>query len=491
MLFQSQVVRQYYNEKKTLCKKNIDFGPFKEAMVEMKDERHIFLSENILDKGIFQISKCLDSGLFTVQELVVFFVKRIEKLNTSLNAMTQLNPDALEIAKWIDQKRKYERTHPILSGIPLLLKDNIATCDRMNTTAGAKIMENERSLKDADIVSQIRKRDAIILGKTNLSEWSFYMSSTGVYGYSSLGGQTHNPYGTFDVGGSSSGSAVSVSANFAVAALGTETYGSIIYPAGQNCVVGLKPTYGLLGIDGIIPISKSLDVVGILAKSSEDAEILLKQLITKEYLTCNLEHWRIGVISNKTVLDQFRSEDLQILERCIEDMKSLRFSIDYIQLNEKAFDVELEKILQYEFSVGINDFLNEYYDSKITLLDIIEFNLQDPSDRMPYGQDLLEQAMHTKITELENNIRVKRAQQYSRKALDEVLVKYDALLTVSDYLTHTYACAGYPALTIPGGYRSTGEPVGITLVASPKHEDKLLKIGKQFESVFHYRRHPT
>ncbi|PKM70627.1 MAG: amidase, partial [Firmicutes bacterium HGW-Firmicutes-18] len=230
-LYENQILRQYEKEMVAKHKKKLGFSHFTKEMRRMSETRYDELEKMILEKTIRELQTAMNSGQFTSVELVTFYLKRIEQYNPLLNAIIELNPDALKLAEDVDRDRKKDKGKTLLSGIPILLKDNIGTGDKMHNTAGAKALEGSRLKKDAPIVKKIKEYGGIILGKTNMSEWAFQMSSNGVNGYSALGGQAKNPYGLFDVGGSSSGSAVGAAMNLASVTIGSETCGSIIYPA--------------------------------------------------------------------------------------------------------------------------------------------------------------------------------------------------------------------------------------------------------------------
>lgn len=208
------------------------------------------------------------------------YLARIEKYDSVLHAIMEINPDALHIAETLDKERSSQGARGMLHGIPILLKDNIDTEDRMHTSAGSLALANSFAAEDSYVASQLRAAGAVILGKTNMTEWAGFMSGEIWAGYSTRGGLTLNPYGPGElfVGGSSSGSAVATAAHFAAAAIGTETSGSIISPASQNSIVGIKPTLGLVSRTGIIPIAHSQDTAGPMARSVRDAAIVLEAL---------------------------------------------------------------------------------------------------------------------------------------------------------------------------------------------------------------------
>src|SRR6056297_1948131 len=333
-LFNNQVVKQYDMEMKTKYKKNLDFSPFEKALDNFSEKRYQELKCHIIEKPITEIQNSLKEDIFTVEELVLFYLKRIKKYSRKYNPLIELNPDALTIAREIDIKRQEGEINSLISGIPIILKDNIGTKDKMHNSAGSVILKNSKVLEDSPVAKKFKENGGIILAKANMSEWAYYMSSEGVCGYSALGGQTKNPYGKFDVGGSSSGSAVTTALNLAAATLGSETCGSIVYPSNQNNVVGLKPTLGLWESDRIIPIAPSFDTAGPMTKFVEDAALLTYLLTGNEdfkdddfYKNLNLDNdnLKIGVVlkdEKKNYLGKansiLRDEDKAILNKAMD-----------------------------------------------------------------------------------------------------------------------------------------------------------------------------
>ncbi|HAE41996.1 MAG TPA: amidase [Clostridiales bacterium] len=484
----------------TKHKKKLDFSPFKKDMQAMTDEKYIELENLILEKTIRELQISMDDERFTSKEMVVFYLKRIEIYQPKLNALIELNPDALKLAEKADIERKKNQRESLLLGIPIILKDNIGTKDKMHNTAGAKALEGSQAKKDAPVVNKIRKQGGIILGKANMSEWAYQMSSNGVCGYSALGGQTKNPYGIFDVGGSSSGSAVCAALNLASVTLGTETCGSIIYPASQNNIVGLKPTLGLWKSNRIIPIAQSFDTAGPMTRSVEDAALInyflsdISDLNEKDFeinfKTGHNKQYKLGLIDNPIIHSYYRSEDEHLLDQAVEDLKKLGFTVDRIKIDEKAFEVDLDSPLEYEFKKGVSDYLKETRPDKHRirrLKDIWKYNKKDLMTRAPYGQDLIKKSVFTDISKKECQEIIKRDRIICQNAIDSQLREYDGLISLSNHFSLIYAYAGYPALTVPAGFRSTGEPVGLTFVAGPYQESKLLNMGYIYEQGTNHR----
>jgi len=255
------------------------FKPFEEDLAYFSEKDYYNLAPYIIEQDIPSIQESVERGILSYEKIVLFYLYRIRKFESdnqlALHSIISLNPTVIEEAREKDKNRPYDTSYS-LYGLPILLKDNINT-KGMPTTAGAFALKENKNTDDAFIVQKLKESGALILGKANLSEWAYYFCSGCPVGYSAIGGQTLNPYGRkiFETGGSSSGSGVSVAANYAVAAVGTETSGSILSPSSKNSVVGLKPTVGLLSRTGIIPISSTLDTPGPMTKSVIDNAIFL------------------------------------------------------------------------------------------------------------------------------------------------------------------------------------------------------------------------
>ena len=419
-----------------------------------------------------------------------------------LNAIIDINPYAVREARKRD-RNKSAADHP-LYGMPILLKDNI-DAEGMATTAGAMAFRNNYA-SDAFIVRRIKEKGGIILGKTNLSEWANFLSQNCPNGYSAVGGQTLNPYGrkVFDTGGSSSGSAAAMAANYAAVAVGTETSGSILSPSGKNAVVGLKPTIGLLSRGGIVPISATYDTPGPITRNLIDNAILLSAMIGED----NADASTRNNPGNKKYWEELRTGTL----------KGLRFGINkaflkdslYRQAVEKIisaggvaieFEPELinfenfSKILGADMKVDLPHYLNNYASDEIkfrSVSDIVDFNNTDSLTRIPYGQTLFTAILKENIS-AQDLARLKMKLHdagisYFEKPMTEH--KLDAILSISNRSAGYAAVAEYPCLTVPMGFTEKGEPNTLTFIARPFEEDKLLKMGFAFEQATKFRKVP-
>lgn len=496
---------------KLIQSKNLDknemFKSIQSQLGNFNEEDYIQLLPYILDKDILSIQKSIDERKLNYEKLTKWYLYRILKFEsnreTFLNAILSINKNAVQEAKLLDKSSVKSKSHPIY-GMPILLKDNINT-KGMPTTAGAVALKDNNT-GDAFIVNQLKAKGAIILGKANLSEWAYFLCDGCPSGYSALGGQTLNPYGRtlFDTGGSSSGSGVSVAANYAVAAVGSETSGSIISPSSQNSVVGLKPTIGNVSRTGIIPISSTLDTAGPMAKNVTDTAILLSAIMgydSEDATTIrsnNTDFWtnfsdnalkgkRFGIfkayLSNpiyQKTIDKLKSQGVEIIE--IEP-QNVNFN-GFVTFLNADMKVDLPKYLKSHSSV---------YDSFKTVDDIVAFNNQQASQRIPYGQALFEGIVAETISASDFETLKMRFFNESISFFETPMKTHnlDAIVSINNYNSGHAAMAKYPCLGIPMGYSEAGEPIGITFIARPFEEEKLLQIGYAFEKLNPIRKAPA
>lgn len=485
---------------------------------------------------ITEIQALMENGELSAKKLTEMYLTRIyeiDKNGPKLNAVIEINPEALKIAESLDEDRNNKKTRGPLHGIPIIIKDNINTADKMQTTAGSLAFKGHIALKDAFIVKKLRDAGAIILGKANLSEWANFRSTRSTSGWSSRGGQTLNPY-SLDRNpcGSSSGSAVAVAANLCTVAIGTETDGSVICPSQTNSIVGIKPTIGLVSRNGIIPISHNQDTAGPMARTVQDAALLLNVMVgidpndssttnrnkdipldyTKFLDSNGLKGARIGVARN-----YFGNSDLidKIIEESIEKMKGLGAEIiDPVELKtlNDLGDPELQ-VLLFDFKHDLNEYLNKYgpINSLKNISDIIKFNNEHQQEVMPYfGQELFTMANEKEsITSNEYKEALEKCLRLAREeGVDSILEEHqlDAIVGPSggaawliDYINGDHgtvgsssaaAVAGYPNITVPAGY-VYGLPVGISFFSKAFQEPKLLKIAYAFEQATKIRKPPN
>ena len=474
------------------------------------------------------------SGKYSSEQVTNLYLQRIEtidKTGPSLHAVIEINPDAISIAKAMDAERKAGKIRGPLHGVPVLIKDNIDTADKMQTTAGSIAMLGNIAGQDAFIVKKLREAGAVLLGKTNLSEWANFRSSSSCSGWSSRGGQTRNPY-ILDHNpcGSSSGSGVAVSANLCVVAVGTETDGSVTCPAAVNGIAGFKPTVGLLSRSGIIPISHTQDTAGPMARTVTDVAILLgilagadeKDVITNnnagkthidytKFLDKNaLNGKRIGV-EKKPQGNNHLMHALQkkVLNQLVQQGASI-IEIDYLDKINKLGEAEFE-LMQYEFKAGLNKYLSTANAPVKTLADVIAFNTNNENTAMPYfKQELLEKSQAKAGLESAGYKDVfAKSHEGTKKIIDAVMEqnKLDAIcgLTMGPscsidmiygdrwgdvFLTQPAAASGYPHITVPCGM-IYDLPVGFSFFGAAYSEPALLGFAYALEQAGNNRKLPA
>ncbi|HUQ32464.1 MAG TPA: amidase [Pyrinomonadaceae bacterium] len=484
---------------------------------------------------IAELQAGMKAGKWTARSITQKYLSRIEEIDKrgpSVNSIIELNPDALSIAEQMDRERKTKGSRGPLHGIPVLIKDNIDTADRMTTTAGSLALAGSIPLKDSFIVQRLRAAGAVILGKTNLSEWANIRSSHSSSGWSGRGGQTKNPY-VLDRNpcGSSSGSGAAIASNFAAVAVGTETDGSVVCPSSANSLVGIKPTLGLVSRSGIIPIAHSQDTAGPMARTVTDAAVLLNILAgvdaddaatgesrgkssadyTQFLDAQGLRGARIGVPRKYF---GFNDQVDRLINSSIEEMRKLGAVIvdpAEIETTGKFDDSELE-VLLYELKADLNKYLATLGPRAPvrSLKEIIEFNEKNSDREMPFfGQDLFIKAeAKGPLTDKEYLDALAKNHKLSRiEGIDAVMSKHnlDAMVAPTggpawptdllngDHFTGGYsspsAVAGYPHITVPAGYVH-GLPVGISFFGRAYSEPVLLKLAYAFEQATKARRPP-
>ena len=472
-------------------------------------------------------------GTETARSLCEKYLARIKALNEQgpmLRAVIETNPDALSIADGLDKERKAGKVRGPLHGIPVLIKDNIDSGDQMMTTAGASALIGHKAKQDAFIVQKLRAAGAVLLGKTNLSEWANFRSSHSVSGWSSRGRQTRNPYALDrSTSGSSSGSGAAVAANFCAVAIGTETDGSVVSPSAVNGLVGLKPTVGLLSRSGIIPISSTQDTAGPMARTVRDAAILLGALagpdpadpaklpnsapIPADYTTFlkadALTGQRLGVekahLNGPPAVAALLKAAVAVLKAKGATIVEVELVKQINPLGEAEFDV-----LLYEFKEGVNKYLAGAGATVRNLADVIAFNNAHAAEAMPFFQQ--ETLIRAEATDGLNNAKYKAAVQKtvteSRKIIEATLREHQltAIIGVTtgpawciDWVNGDYstgidfsspaAMAGYPHLTVPMG-QVRGLPVGLSFVGRAYQEGPLLALGYAYEQATHKRTAP-
>jgi amidase len=482
---------------------------------------------------IDDLQKRMQTGQTTSREITQKYLDRIKAIDKSgpkLNSIIELNPEAVSIADALDRERKNGKVRGPLHGIPVLIKDNIDTADKMQTTAGALALEGNIAKNDAFVAKKLREAGAVILGKTNLSEWANFRSSRSVSGWSSRGGQTKNAY-VLDRSpcGSSSGSAVAVSANLCTVAVGTETDGSIACPASINGVVGIKPTVGLVSRAGIIPISKTQDTAGPFGRTVRDAVLLLNAMVGADpndpvtaesagkaktdytqFLDANaLRGKRIGIektfLKHHESIDALLQEALQQLKNAGATIVEVEFVDQYNKLGPSEFEV-----LKYEFKDGVDRYLSTANAKVKSLQDVINYNKQNEAKAMPYfKQETLDSSQKLGGLESKEYITAVTKSTSIRKFLDDLMKKnnLNALCGPAtgaswcvDFVNGDFfsgygaygpaAMAGYPSITVPMG--SINQlPIGLSFISTAYDEPNLIAIGYAYEQLSRKRTKPA
>ena len=484
---------------------------------------------------ITELQEAMKSGRWTARGIAQSYLGRIDTLDKNgptLNSIIELNPDALAIADAMDRERKAGHVRGPLHGIPIVIKDNIDTADRMRTSAGSLALAENIAARDAFIVARLREAGAVILGKTNLSEWANFRSTHSTSGWSGRGGLTKNPF-VLDRNacGSSSGTGTAVSANLAAIGIGTETDGSVVCPSSASGLVGIKPTLGLISRAGIIPIAHSQDTSGPMARTVRDAVILLGILTgadERDPITTSsrskghadytrfldpdgLKGARIGVARQYF---GFNDATDRVMKNAIAVIKSLGATIvdpANIATNGK-FDATENDVLQYEFKADINKYLAAAPSAvkARTLADLIKFNEEHRAEEMPYfGQEIFEQSeKRGPLTEKKYRDALAKNHRLARtEGIDATMKKHklDAIIAPTggpvwatdlvngDHFTGGYssasAVAGYPHITVPAGL-AFGLPVGLSFFAGAWSEPSLIKYAYAFEQASKARQKP-
>ena len=484
---------------------------------------------------INELQEKVKKGEYSYEQITELYLKRIDEIDKkgpAINAVIQINPDAASIAKAMDEERKNGKSRGPLHGIPVLIKDNIDTADKMKTSAGSLALAGSIALKDSFVAQKLREAGAVILGKTNLSEWANIRSSHSTSGWSGRGGLTKNPYALDrNACGSSSGTGASISSNLATIGIGTETDGSIVCPSTHHSLVGIKPTLGLISRSGIVPIAHSQDTAGPMCRSVTDAALLLSVLTgidsrdnatatsqgkastdyTKFLDKGGLKGMRIGVARKYF---GFNDRVDKLMNDAIEVMKQqAAVIIDPADVPNmgKYDDTELE-VLLYELKADLNNYLSSLGPNAPvkSLKDIIDFNEKNKDKEMPYfGQDLFIKAeakgpliSKEYLDALAKNHRLSREEGIdavmNKEKLDAIIAPTGAPAWVTDLVNGDHfvggystpsAVAGYPHITVPAGY-VFGLPIGLSIFGRAWSEPVLMKIAYAYEQATQHRRSP-
>ena len=484
------------------------------------------------EASIAELHDQMQRGELRVEELTAWYLERIETIDTAgatLNAIIEVNADAIAIARSLDEEWRLSGPRGPLHGIPVVLKANIDTSDRMHTHAGSLALASHQPPRDAFLVSRLRDSGAVILGKANLSEWANFRSTRSSSGWSSIGGQTRNPYDTArNPCGSSSGSAVAVAANLTTVAVGTETDGSVVCPSGLNGIVGIKPTLGLVSRSGIIPIAHSQDTAGPMARTVRDAAILLSAMTgvdaddpasvaapgmvpdyTANLAADGLQGRRIGVLRSYTGAGSNPHVEA-LFEDSIATLHEQGAAItDPVEIDTNGIGAAELDVLYYEFKADLNRYLEQSGAPVESLAAVIRFNEENAETVMPiFGQEhMLAAEARGPLTEPEYEEALAASGAAMRERLTAVMDEHDldALIAptngpawMTDHVngdnyqigsSSFAAVAGFPNITVPAGFVA-GLPIGLSFTGRAFTEKDLIEIAYAFEQATLARRPP-
>lgn len=489
-------------------------------------------ADDVVELSIAQLHDRMQRQQLSAEDIVSGYLQRIEKIDRAgpeLNSIIELNPDALRIARALDQEWRESGPRGPMHGIPVILKANIDTADNMHTTAGSLALQDHIANEDAFIVRQLRAAGAVILGKANLSEWANFRSDQSSSGWSSIGGQTRNPYDPArNPCGSSSGSAVSVAASLTAVSVGTETDGSVVCPAGINGVVGIKPSLGLISRSGIIPIAHSQDTAGPMGRSVRDAAILLGAMTgtdADDPLTSEFERAPRDFVSNLDA-DALRGKRVGVIRSfygsgdnpSVEEIYTASIAtlqqqgaviIGDIMLETEGMGAAEGIVLNYEFKADLAAYFERSGASFETLGDIIQFNADNAEQVMPiFGQNRMMDANQSgDLSDQEYLDALQASKDISSAAIDSVMVehKLDVLIAptngpawLTDHIngdsfhvgSSSYAAvSGYPSVTVPAGFVS-GLPVGLSFIGVMNSDKAVIELAYAFEQASQKRKPP-
>ncbi|KAL6213133.1 hypothetical protein ACLB2K_012580 [Fragaria x ananassa] len=481
---------------------------------------------SIREATIYDLQLAFKQNQLTSRQLVQFYLQEIRRLNPVLNGVIEVNPDALYQADKADYQRKAKAPgyYSGLHGIPVLLKDNIGTKDKLNTTAGSFALLGSVLPRDASVVTKLRSAGAIILGKASLSEWAQFRSLTAPPGSSPRGGQGKNPYVlSASPCGSSSGPAISVAANLVAVSLGTETDGSILCPASFNSVVGIKPTVGLTSRAGVIPVTPRQDTVGPICRTVTDAVYVLDAIVGYDYKDqatkeaskyiprggykqfvggYGLKGKRLGIVRNPFFTSGSGSLQIQAFEQHFQTLRQGgAVLVDHLEIANidtiLNFNLSGEAIASLaEFKLAINSYLKDLVVSPVrSLADIIAFNLKFSDVEMikEFGQDIFLAAQATNGIGNNEKAALLNLAKLTKDGFEKLMTynRLDALVTPGADVAPVLAIGGFPGISVPAGYDNKGVPFGITFGGLKGSEPKLIQIAYGFEQATMIRKPPT
>jgi len=492
-----EISRMRYKRLQSLTKdRNEIFKPFHDFLKSYDISFHNSIKDFIINEDITSIQSHISEGKFNYEDLVKFYLYRIYKFEMDkelyLNSIISLNSEIISEARELDKLNKPDN---LLYGIPILVKDNI-NVKGMVTSAGATVFKDNFIDNNARVIENLKNNNALILGKLNMSEWAYYFCRPCPVGYSSLGGQTLNPYGrkVFESGGSSSGSGVSIAANFAAASIGSETSGSILSPSSKNSLVGLKPTIGSISRSGIVPISSFFDTSGPMTTNVYDNAILFNSMIgydKKDQLSYKADKIDLDEMINfksKNIIVGISSNDLKdsLISIALDDLKISGIS-NAIYEPEKYSLPSFRSILTSDMKRDLPEYISQHANNNTLVLnvaDIIDFNNKDSLLNAPYGQYIFNEIKDDKVTDSELKQMKINTKSQATNYLNKIMTNnnFDIFISVDNSMAGIAAAAHFPALTIPMGYRSDGQPSNITFITKSKNEQLLYNIAYKYEN---------
>ena len=485
--------------------KNNYINEFENEISKFLKSRYDQIKDLIIEKSNPEIQNSISKKDFSYEELTLFYLSRIYLIEFDkdqfLNSIISINKNVLSEAKLRDQNSESKKYS--IYGIPILLKDNVGF-DGLATTAGAFSLKNNIT-RDSYIVERLKEKGAVILGKPNLSEWANYFCLGCPNGYSSMGGQTLNPYGRMkiDTGGSSSGSGVATASNLASVSIGSETSGSILSPSSSNSLVGMKPTIGSVSRSGIVPISSTLDTAGPMTKFVIDNIIVMNAILGYDgndsfsydsnpidisfVKKSKIENYSLGYYSNYYKNDSLYKENIDLLKS--SGAKMIEIKQSNIPLTN------FRKLLDEDMRVDLVKYLKDYGNEDLLVNDIktiINYNSLDSVIRSPYGQGIFRSIIEDTLSfsdfkSLKNELS-KNGNKFFDSALDKF--KIDAVVSINNYHAAYAAVAHNPCLTVPMGFRNNNQPAGLTFITKSKSEQKLYEIGYSYEQISKKRKAP-
>lgn len=493
------------------ARRPLDLRPFQDALARVTPQERQRLDGLIREASIPRMQQDMQAGRYSSVELVTYYLDRIRRFDiTRLHAVLDLNPEILDIAAAHDSERSLGQLRGPLHGVPVLLKDNIGSGDQMRTTAGAAALGGARCDRDAHLVSGLRNAGAIMLGKSNLSEWAYWMSYIAPSGFSALGGQTVCPYGeAIDPVGSSTGSAVAMTANLAAISVGTETAGSIVAPSSRASVVGMRPTLGLVSRDRVLPITDECDMAGPIGRTVSDVALALTAMAATPDPRDRHSHRAAGVhgVDFYARLDReaLRGKRVGIigieltgpaddewiiansgLTATAEALR--RAGATVVVVRPEPFDFTGPGFVG-EFNFGLREGVNAYLRATNaplrSLAEIIEFNDQDPGRFAPWGQDRLRDCLWCPLGEAEARQIARENRQQARAYLTGLLdgQDLDMLVGIDTLQSLIYPFAGFPAIAMPGGLSPWDVPFSATFIGRPREDASLLSMAYAFEQA--------